>query len=326
MQEANFLKKNAQKWQEFEYSLSRERLPADELYYIFTVLTDDLAFARSNFPKSRTSTYLNGLATKAHQRIYKNKREKSGRFVNFWLYELPLLFYESRRAMQLSLLIFLVAVGIGVISAANDETFVRLILGDYYVNMTIENIRSNDPMAVYKSRSEIQMFLGITLNNIRVAFTAFGLGILASFGTAYILLINGIMLGAFQYFFFEYDLLFTSALTIWIHGTLEIAAIVVSGGAGITMGNALLFPGTYPRLYALKQGAFRGTKIVIGLVPVFIIAGFLESFITRLTDAPILFKLLIILGSAAALIYYFGIYPYRLLKRGGLTESKTKLG
>jgi len=177
-------------------------------------------------------------------------------------------------------------------------------------------------MAVYKAHSEMRMFLGITLNNVLVSFTAFGFGILASFGTAYILLINGIMLGAFQYFFYEYDLLFTSALTIWIHGTLEIAAIVISGGAGITMGNALLFPGTYPRLYALRQGALRGTKIVIGLVPVFILAGFLESFVTRLTEAPIVFKLFIILGSAASLVYYFGIYPHLLRKKMAVEEQE----
>ena len=88
----------------------------------------------------------------------------------------------------------MIALIIGVFSAANNDSFVRLILGDSYVNMTSENISKGDPMAVYKQMNQVDMFLGITFNNIRVSFFAFMLGILFSFGTAYILFSNGIML------------------------------------------------------------------------------------------------------------------------------------
>jgi uncharacterized membrane protein SpoIIM required for sporulation len=190
-----------------------------------------------------------------------------------------------------------------------DENFARLILSDGYVNMTIENIEKGDPMAVYKGRGQVDMFFAITYNNIRVSFFAFILGIFFSIGTGYILLLNGIMLGCFQYFFYTYGLLFESFLSIWIHGTIEISSIVIAGGSGMVMGNSLLFPGTLPRWYALKQGARNGLKIVIGLVPLFIIAGFLESFVTRLTDFPVVVKLGIILLSALFILTYIVIYP-----------------
>ena len=96
---------------------------------------------------------------------------------------------------------------IGVISAANDPNFVRLILGNGYVDMTLDNIANGEPMAVYNGSDEVPMFLGITLNNVMVSFNCFAMGLLTSFGTGYMLLRNGIMIGAFQTFFYQHDLL-----------------------------------------------------------------------------------------------------------------------
>lgn len=164
-------------------------------------------------------------------------------------------------------------------------------------------------MGVYASSDEWSMFFAITSNNIRVSFLAFVAGALTSFGTGFILLRNGIMLGAFHYFFVQYGLFDETLLSVWVHGTIEISAIVIAGGAGIRMGNRLLFPGTYPRSHAFKQGAKSGLKIVMGLFPFFVLAGFIESFLTRYTDWPLTAKLFIILSSLALIIYYFILLP-----------------
>jgi uncharacterized membrane protein SpoIIM required for sporulation len=212
---------------------------------------------------------------------------------------------------------------IGVISSSGDSGFVRLILGDSYVNMTLENIDKGDPMAVYKKMNGVDMFLGITFNNIRVSFFAFTMGLIFSFGTGWILLRNGIMLGAFQYFFHIHNLLLDSVLVIWIHGTLEISAIIIAGAAGLTLGNGFLFPGTYTRRQSFMIGAREGLKMIVSLIPIFIIAGFLESFVTRHTGMPIFLSLAIILGSLAFVIWYFIIYPLKLFNRKGVkNESK----
>ncbi|RAK01981.1 putative membrane protein SpoIIM required for sporulation [Larkinella arboricola] len=316
MREAAFIKRNTDKWKEIEGEAvaTNDRSDPDTLTDHFIELTDDLSYARTFYPTSPITRYLNGLAASMHRRLMHNKREERGRFVRFWKFELPLLFRKSHRLLLVSFAIFMMAGALGWVSAANDELFVRLILGDDYVNMTLENIRKGDPLAVYKSSGQADMFLSITVNNIRVSFIAFILGLFASFGTLAVMFQNGVMLGAFQYFFYERGLLLPSVLTIWIHGTLEISSIVIAGCAGLTLGNSLLFPGTLSRLESFRRGAKQGLKIVIGLVPVFITAGFLESFVTRLPLHPVASSA-IILTSAAFIIWYFVLYPIQLEKR-----------
>lgn len=310
MREPAFIKQNAEKWQRFEaLTQKRDIATPDEQADLFIQLSDDLSFAQTFFSKSNIVPYLNTLTTRVHQAIYRNKREETGRIGRFWRYELPLLMYQARHSLAISFFIFAGSVAIGALSAANDDTFLRLILGDSYVNMTMENIANEDPMAVYKQADETNMFLQITLNNIWVSFYTFVYGILLSVGTAFILLQNGVMLGAFQYFFYQKGLFLTSFLTIWIHGTLEISAIIIAGAAGIAMGNSLLFPQTYTRLASFKQGAKQGLKMIIGLIPIFISAGFLEGFVTRHTEMPIFLKILIIGGSLVFIIGYFVVYP-----------------
>lgn len=318
MKEITFLNQNADKWQQFETLISTKgNSDPDLMADLFIQITDDLSYSKTNYPKSKTTQYLNSIAARVHQEIYKNKKEKSGRIASFWKHELPFIFKDSQKQLLYAFLIFSVSMLIGIVSSAYDDSFVRLILGDGYVNMTLDNIDKGDPMAVYKSMNQIDMFLGITINNIKVAFMCFALGIFFSFGTGAVLFYNGVMLGAFQYFFYAKGLLLTSMLTIWIHGTLEISAIVIAGCAGLVVGNSLLFPKTYSRSVSFIKGAKQGVKIVVGLVPIFIAAGFLESFVTRYTQMPIWMSLLIIGGSLFFIIWYFIIYPVVLNRRIG---------
>ena len=316
MREVVFINKNTDRWKSFETSLSSpSETHPDELADLFVQITDDLAYARTFYPKSQTTKYLNSLAFKAHQQIYLNRKEKKGRIKQFWVEEFPLILYQSRRFLVYSAIIFGIAVLIGAVSAANDDRFVRLILGDRYVNMTLNNIEKGDPMAVYSSMNETGMFFGITWNNVKVMFRAFTAGILFSIGTVFILFQNGVMLGSFQYFFHEQGVLYESILSIWIHGTIEIFAIVVSGSAGLAMGNRLLFPGTHSRITALKKGAKQGVKIAVGLFPFIVLAGFLEGFITRQTHWPDFIRIGIIVASLALIIYYFFLYPNQLVRK-----------
>lgn len=322
MNEATFIKQNTGKWKEFEKVLkNKSATNADKLAEIYIKVTDDLAFARTHYANSQLTPYLNNLASEIHLSIYRNKKEESSRFINFWKYELPQTMSESLNYVMISFIIFAVSGVIGALSAAHDDTFVRLIMGDQYVNETIANIEKGDPMAVYKQMGETEMFLVITFNNIRVSFFVFIAGLLTSVASGFMLFQNGIMLGAFQYFFYQKGLLVTSALTIWIHGTLEISAIVIAGAAGIVMGNGWLFPGTYSRMQAFRKGARKGLKIIIGLVPVFIIAGFLEGFVTRMTEMPDIIKIAIILGSAIFIFIYFIFIPIKIRRNGAIQEN-----
>jgi len=311
MKEAKFVSKNKEKWGKME---KVSHLDADTLASNYVILSDDLSYAKTFYPGSDVVKYLNQLISVYQINIYgQDQSEKKG-VIAFWEHEFPLLLYRERRTLLFALLFFLFAALIGVFSTSKDDTFVRLILGDAYVDETLHNIANGTPMGVYSSGDEGNMFFMITVNNIKVSFIAFVFGILFSVGTLWILFTNGIMLGAFQYFFFQQGLLLHSVMSVWAHGTFEITSIIIAGGAGLVMGNSFLFPGTYKRSYAFRQGALKGIKIVIGLIPFFVIAGWIESFVTRHADANPVVGALAILLSLGGVIGYFVLYPYYLYK------------
>ncbi len=309
MRETGFIKQNKEKWVQFEQTLKQKKKDPDNLSNLFVQVTDDLSYSRTFYPNRSVRVYLNNLAQQVFQSIYKNKKEKGNRFAVFWKDELPFIMYQTRKELLVSFLVFMLAMGIGVLSSAYDPEFYRLILGDRYIEMTKENIRSGDPMAVYKKMNEIDMFLGITVNNLFVAFYTFILGVIMSIGTLSFILYNGIMVGSFQYFFIEQGLFRESFLTIWMHGTLEISAIVIAGSAGIVMGNGLVFPGTYSRLQSFQVSARRAIKIMLGISPIFVFAAFIEGFLTRYTDLPDPIRLAVILLSLFFILGYFVWYP-----------------
>ncbi|WP_106793312.1 stage II sporulation protein M [Aquimarina sp. Aq78] len=316
MREAAFVRQNKDKWLKFESVLvNNTQITPDELSNLYIEITDHLSYAQTFYPNSQTLNYLNGLASSAHQKIYKTKKEKKNRLYSFWVKEFPLEFYQYQKHLLIAFLISALFTAIGAYSSATDGAFVRSILGDAYVNMTLENIANADPMAVYKQMGETNMFLGITLNNIKVALNCFILGVMFGIGTIYMLMQNFIMLGSFQYFFYEKGLLWESARTIWIHGTIEISVIIIAGCAGLVVGNSILFPKTYTRLTSFIRGIKAGLKIVISTIPFFIVAGFLEGFVTRHTEMPDWLAIVIICGSLALILFYYVIYPRQLYNR-----------
>ena len=325
MREITFLKEQSAKWQDFEKLLGDKQANPKKLAGLFIELTDDLSYARTNFPKSKTTAYLNGLAARAHQEIYKSKKENRGRIFTFWKVEVPTTLFLYRKQLLLSFVVFLFFAILGFVSEVYDENFVRFILGDAYVDATIDRIKNGNPLGIYGESEEGGMFIRITLHNILVSFGVYVSGIFFSFGTAYLLLRNGIMLGAFLAFFGKYQLLVKASMVIWIHGTFEISAIILAGMAGFVLGNSLLYPGSYLRLDSFKLGARRSLKIVIGIIPVFIVAGFLESFVTRYTNMPGWLSMAIIFTSLSCVIVYFIIYPaylYRKINQQNFSNGK----
>ena len=312
MKEILFIRNNIDKWRSVEKLIDNVNFEMpDRLAEAYIDLTADLAFAQTHYPHSRITIYLNNLSSSLHNELYRNKREKWSRVLTFWTQEVPDVMWKERRLLLISFLIFMVSVLIGVLSTLGDASFPRLILGDGYMDMTLENIAKGKPMGVYGSEEESVMFLGITLNNIMVSFNIFVSGVLTSFMPGYQLFQNGIMVGCFDTFFYQHGLLGESLLATMLHGTLELSAIVVAGAAGLAMGNGWLFPGTYSRIVSFQRGAKRGMKIVVGTVPLFILAGFIESFITRHTEINDFVRLTVILLSLCFVIFYFIYLPYK---------------
>lgn len=327
MREVAFIKTNKEKWLEFEQAIFGKQLKnPDELASLYTQLVNDLSYAQTYYPKSKTVLYLNNLAAKAFQKIYKTKRQDTNRFVYFWKTEVPLIVYEYRRYVAYAFIVFLSFVAIGALSAEFDDAFIRLVLGDHYVNLTLENIEKGDPVAIYKSGSNWGSAFGITLNNLYVGITSFVFGIFGGLGTGYILMENGIMLGSFQYMFVKEDVFWESVRGIWIHGAMEIFAIVIEGAAGFILGASILFPKTFSRMTSFKRGVKIGVKILISTFPFTIAAGFLEGYVTRYSNVmPNWLSIGIILSTLSLISFYYLIYPFivnRKTKQNYATISK----
>lgn len=313
MKEISFLKQNADRWEAYEKVMEdRKALHPSELTTMFLELTDDYAYSKTNYPSSKTTVYLNQLLARAHQLVYRNKKESNRRIWLFWKEELPRLFGKYHRLLLLSFAVSVVGTLLGFISQLSDDSFVRLILGDEYVNETIDRIRRGNPIGIYGEMPQWFDFVYITSNNIRVSFMMLAMGMIFSLGAGFYLLYNSIMLGSFFAMFYQYNVLGKALKVVWIHGTLEISALIITGCAGFVLGNSFMFPGTFRRVDAFKKGARDSIRIVVGLVPVFICAGFLESFITRYTEMHLALSLIIIIASFSFIVWYFILLPIRL--------------
>lgn len=325
MREIAFIKQNREKWLEFELAIfGKAKKNPDELANLYIQMMNDLSYAQTYYPKSKTVVYLNHLASQIYQKIYKTKRTDQNRIIEFFKIEVPLLAYEYRRYLAYAFILFFITVAIGVLSARYDRDFVRLILGDEYVNMTLENIKKGNPMAVYGSGSNWGSFIGITVNNLFVGAKCYFYGIFAGIGTFNVFLQNCIMLGSFQYFFYEQGVFWKSVRGIWIHGSMEIFAIVIETTAGFILGASILFPKTFSRLNSFKIGFKNSFKIFLSTFPFTISAGFLEGFITRYSiDMPNWLSSFIILFTLAIISFYYLIYPFIVHKKmHSLTAEK----
>lgn len=317
-----FIKKNREKWNAYQHEKAAN---PDETAERFITLIDDLAYAKTFYPKSRVTEWINGVAAGIYQTIYRNKKEKYSRIVHFWKYELPLLIKKHHRLLFFTLVCFSIFVAIGVFASIQNPDFIRDVLGNEYVDMTEENIAKGDPFGVYKDQNPFSMFVRIAFNNIGVSFFTFSGGFTLGLVTTWLLWSNGIMLGSFQYLFFSHELGIKSILVIWIHGTIEISSIVIAGAAGLIIAQGILFPKTYTRLESFKRAVKDAAKLLICLIPFFIAAAFLESYITHLMSEtyskssqagmPVWISVTILIGSLGLMTWYFILWPIKLHKR-----------
>ncbi|MCD0453939.1 stage II sporulation protein M [Chryseobacterium sp. LC2016-27] len=317
MREIYFIKQNKEKWLGIEQVVQGKiKKNPDDLSSLYINLVNDLSFAQTYYPKSNTVVYLNHLSSQIFQKIYKTKRVEENRLVYFFKTEVPLIVYENRRYLIYSFLFFIFFMLIGVLSAIYDKDFANLILSESYVNMTIENIKEGNAVGVYQDGSTWGSTIGITFNNIIVGAKLYIYGILGGVGTLYLLMQNSMMLGTFQYFFYEHGALGDSARGIWLHGTFEIFSMVVEGMCGLILGTSILFPRTLSRFNSFKNGFKNSFKIFLSTVPFTICAGIIEGYVTRhALNMPLSLNLFIIFGCLGIIGFYYFVYPHIVNRR-----------
>ncbi|MES2773280.1 MAG: stage II sporulation protein M [Bacteroidota bacterium] len=327
MREALFIKKNAEKWQEHQHLPTDD---PDEQAERFITILDDLAYAKTFYPQSKVTKWINGIAAGTYQKIYQNKKEKYSRLGTFWKTELPMVMYNHRKVLYFTFGLFMLFVGLAVWSSTQDYKFVSGFLSDGYVEMTEENINKGDPFGVYRDGDKFSMFGTIMLNNMLVFFLQYTSGIVFGLGSLYWVFKDGLLIGTFQSMFFFKGLGWKSVMVIWMHGSIEISCMVLSGVAGFILAKGMMFPGTYSRKESFKIHAKDSIKLMLGLMPLIVLAAFIESYITYLmsnafdntnnASIPVWLGAILLIGMLGSIIWYFAIYPYKVAKKQAAFE------
>ena len=282
----------------------------EALSALYLDITDDLGFAQTYYSRRTIRVYLNQLAQRVFIVVNKYQKFSLRNVLDFWIIELPLELYRAKKYMGFALISFLAYIALGWISSSVYPEFTATVLGEGYVETTMQNIAKGNPLGIYENSSSFMMFIQITGNNLMVSILTFFAGIIFTLGTQIMLFGNGVMLGAFQHMFLKKGLLITSFLGIWIHGAFEISSIALSAGAGITAGAGWLFPGSFSRIQAFRSSFSRGAKIMLSILPFIVLAGYLESYVTRNYDTlPDVSKWTIIIGSFCLIGFLYVFLP-----------------
>jgi len=260
-------------------ALTEEEL--HEMTKLYPTVAVDVARARLHGIDSVTQRNLNQLAIKTHGLLYTKKREKALKpFINFILYDYPRLFRKSWMYFIIAFTLFAGAVTGSYLTVRINPSSAYLFVPRGLDAVGGPEVSQEDIGERYRMARGDIMATYITLNNIQVAFFCFALGITAGIGTCWVLLMNSMMLGGFFAHFANHNLLFPCFSFLVPHGALELFAIVVAATAGLRMGLSLAMPGSFSRGVALRKGAKEAVLLVLGTIPMFIVAGLIESFIT----------------------------------------------
>jgi uncharacterized membrane protein SpoIIM required for sporulation len=243
---------------------------------LYRQTASDLATVREDVTSNQLSFYLNQLLGRAHNLIYMGHKQKISGLVRFYTETFPQVFRETFRQTFLAFLIFTVT---GVATWAvtiHEPAFAHRMLGPEMMatiekrEMWTKSIVTIKPLAAS----------GIMTNNLAVCFTTFAMGITAGIGTIYMMFTNGMLIGVIGAATWQAGM----ALQLWsfvaAHGALELPAIFISGGAGLEVARGMLFPGLLPRRESLALAGGRAARLMIGIVPMLIVAGVIEGFVS----------------------------------------------
>lgn len=270
-----------------------------ELALLYRQSAADLSTVREDPTSSQLALYLNQLLGRAHNLIYMGRRASRRGIWTFYKETYPKIFRETFSDTFAAFVLFLVAGLAGILLALADPGFSRYFLGPHMME-SIENHKMwTDSIVTVKPLASS----GIMTNNMSVAFAAFAFGITAGVGTVWMMLLNGLMMGVVGVACWREDM----SLSLWsfvaAHGVLELPAIFIAGGAGLGIAKGLLFPGVLPRRESLVRAGARSVRLLLGTIPLLLIAGFVEGFVSP-TSLPPHLKFLLAAGLGTLLVMY----------------------
>ncbi len=278
-----------------------------QLASLYRSVSADLARARTQQVGDRLIRNLQNLASRGYTQVYQGSRRQEWQAVRqFILWGFPAVVQRSRGYIALATGLFVIAGLIAAWLAWLDPTFLALVVPQGM----IEQVRDRGELWM-GSIIGIEPFASssIMINNIRVALAAMAGGITAGLFTTYVMLLNGVLIGTVAVLVGQNNLAFPFWAFVFPHGSLELPAIFLAGGAGFLLARALLFPGRYRRLDAFKLYGVEAAQLLFGIVPLLVMAGVIEGFFSPNPNVPDLVKYLVGTGLFIALIFYLRRRP-----------------
>ncbi|MEX1270865.1 MAG: stage II sporulation protein M [Acidimicrobiia bacterium] len=275
-----FIETGEPRWSEIRRLLERrKKLEPDEvleLASLYRAATADLAFARRRFPTDPATVSLERLVADARSAVYAGSGRRQG-VVGFFRDTYWALIFERRRALALAAFLLFVPGVAGALWAAMDpESLVGVLPGEF---LWVTSAESTDQG--YGAAGLVGFSTYVLTNNIRVTLIAFALGITYGIGTGWILAQNGVILGALTGLAVSAGNGRVFVAAVIAHGILEISCIIVGGASGLSLGRAILRPGSSTRRDSLGAEAVVAVQLVLGTACWLILAGFVEGFASR---------------------------------------------
>jgi uncharacterized membrane protein SpoIIM required for sporulation len=303
----HWLKKREPYWARLQQLVERSKSGISELSHselqelglLYRQTASDLAVVREDETSQALARYLNQLLGRSHNLIYLGNKPKVSGIVRFYRDTYPQVFRETLPQTALVVAIFVFAAVVASAVTLHDTAFAYRFLGPQMME-TIEQRRMwTDSIVTIKPLASS----GIMTNNLAVAFTAFAMGITAGLGTIYMMVTNGLLIGVIGAATWKAGM----ALKLWSfvapHGVLELPAIFIAGGAGLEIARGMLFPGLLPRKTSLAQAGGRAARLLLGTIPLLVVAGVIEGFFSP-SNAPIWMKFSLATVLFVALLAY----------------------
>lgn len=285
-------------------------LKADEIRQmasLYRSVSADLARARTHQVGESLVRDLQILTSRSYNQIYQGSRRQEWQaVVEFYRWGLPAAIQQNWAYIAIATAIFMAGILIAWWFAWQDPLFLSLIVPEEL----IEKVRDRHELWMGSIVGvEPLASSGIMVNNLKVSFTAVAGGITAGLLTVFILAYNGLSIGALATLVGQNNLAYPFWAFVFPHGSLELPAIFLAGGAGLMIGRAIVFPGKYRRADALKFYGSQAAQLVFGVVPMLIIAGIIEGFFSPNPIIPDPLKYIVGIGLFALLIKYCSRKP-----------------
>ncbi|MEB3340397.1 stage II sporulation protein M [Okeania sp.] len=273
-----------------------------EMASLYRSVSADLARAKTHQVGTILEQDLQRLTARSYTQIYQGKRKQEWLAVwEFCQWGFPAIVQETWAYTAVGTAFFLVAGLVAWWYSWQDPVFMSLVVPESLISQVRDrqelwmgSIVGIEPLASSN----------IIINNLRVSFSVVAGGISGGVYTIYLLVFNGLLIGSISALVGQHNLAFPFWAFVFPHGALELPAIFFAGGAGLLIARAILFPGKYRRVDALKFYGFQAAQLIFGVVGLLVIAGIVEGFFSPNPLIPNIFKYIFGMGLLMLLLIY----------------------